>query len=52
VLPIGAFSSATSHDREASARLVDDRLVVGSTAVVLAERRAPDAGPLSLWQTA
>jgi hypothetical protein len=26
--------------------------VVGSTAVVLAERRAPDAGRLSLWQTA
>jgi hypothetical protein len=52
VLPIVAFNSVTSRDPEVSALLVDDRVVVGPSAVVLAERRAPAAGPLSRRQTA
>ena len=43
---IRAFGSATSRDREAWACLADDRVVVGPTAAVLAERRALDVGPL------
>ena len=45
-LPIRAFDSTTSRDGETWAFQVDDRVVVGPTAAVLAERHAPDAGPV------